>query len=1659
MEPRPPTIRFPRVPGIPAAKVTGAAGPTPDRRKAPRITIQELNQFGAEALRKRLPELQKQPDERPGIVKVLDVLDLPRNLVANAIAKISGTKTAGKQKATLGIPRVFVSDILEHLGVENRVVRAVAGFAGDIAIDPLTYYNLAATTGMKIAQWLPRILKSGRKTMQVAARTGQIGEELAKATGITRPGHLMQFIAKAKAAGKNAEKTLLSKRGGVLPEMLIRRIKKGAPEALGWMEKYGEPGRSILRAPFAEKGWPILKVGARAKKYKGIQEALTNPEKLAEYLGKIKAEKVAKAAGGAVASATKEGALELAARQANETQQVQHVAALKKQFLSLTAKYDAAVRAGKTGKKQYLQQMTGQLRAAQNKLAAAEKNLALLRELPAEDIVGRLAQRGDMLVTPEAQNVMRNVVAAGTEQPLKAQAGALTRAGQAIKGAEAEVATVGKGLRKKTILPPEAAAALTKYGLAKTELAGAKGMTAATEAKLKGLAGLAEKVAAEKAGATNELRRYVSSPEAPLMVQEQMRAAYGPRYLRGQKGILAGLGAAKRKLFGPPRSEMAQGMVAVRGQYTVGSAMRGAQAQSRLVKEFTPLVTELAANPNIAAAYPGGAKEVADTLFHLAEAGPGGRSLATLQPTDYLRQVYVKAQDAGLTTNPKVTDFLAKYGKDMEAIKPAGEVQDYAKRLMTTEAGRASGMVKTQLGMQPGRPMPGGRLQYPTAEELPRARLQIFEGEGLAPQQAVSTDVQKIKELTAAGYQKTQEFQVSAAEWNRLASAGEMPKLLGPSYEKIGQYKGPLFETDLPRAYGASYAAKERRLATEQLGKLVEPTAVNIPRQAGLEGGEQLIGGDEYAHLARPRIKPTPGSPFYELQQSGMLDRAYPVPVADMLDNAIQTANHEPSIEGLLVASDRLVGIWKTFALYHPAYLIRNVFQNLFGGLMAGANPLNVGRLTFSPELRAIRQAGQTGDLSQLKGLVIRSHGLDIPVDRVFKDGMDLHMLGGGGLTGTTMSPQFAGPLNAATAQVAAGTKGLKNVVFRGNTWFEDQMRLATWFDFMGQGMKPRDAAIRVLVAMPDLSDLTLWEREVARRVIPFYCMPTDHEILTRAGWKRYDQLTIGEEVLTYDVERDRSEWQPVTNISAFDYAGELMTLGGKTWSFEFTPSHRWPVFHHTRRGGREITGLRKVVKGYELNASHRIPQSAPHDFTEGGITPRDAALIGWIWTDGHQRLRHGKYWEAVIYQKKEQHFAGIRKLLGDDARAEYVHPQTGVVHFSMSLALSSRLAEICPSRESLPLIVTHLNESAAKAMWQAMVDAEASVNERAGTHFGQKPGGVLEAFQILTVLLNRTANIHPSRGAFNCSGCYVSKGRRWRKVAGCLGTKWYAGKVWCPTTPNGTWFVRHDGRVSITGNSWMRRNGALQIFHYLPRKPAYANMLTKLKNFAESYRLAGNVPEEFRPIWMQEQMAFQVGGDEKRGEVFLPMNWLPFEELYQAGAIPIAPGETFQRMINSMRPDVRWAFEMGTGVNIFRQEAYPKGMQITSADLVKAFPEAILGKSGTPMDTLLSTRPLREALVRIPQMPTAGGKLKRGFLGGAFQSVDLEKGQAAVAWQLRDQISRVRSGINRARQVGDDALAKKLMAEWVRLTMQLHRKGLPGVPKATEKVLQEAGT
>lgn len=138
-----------------------------EARKVPRASIGELNDLDLDTIKDRY--LKHGFDDRSPLVKILDLVDLPRNVVANVLYRGSGAvDSEGLRKGAFGLPSVSTSDALGSLGVKSHLVRGIAGFVGDVALDPLTYLGPAGW-GLEVtdnAGRATRIIKPGRKLIQ-----------------------------------------------------------------------------------------------------------------------------------------------------------------------------------------------------------------------------------------------------------------------------------------------------------------------------------------------------------------------------------------------------------------------------------------------------------------------------------------------------------------------------------------------------------------------------------------------------------------------------------------------------------------------------------------------------------------------------------------------------------------------------------------------------------------------------------------------------------------------------------------------------------------------------------------------------------------------------------------------------------------------------------------------------------------------------------------------------------------------------------------------------------------------------------------------------------------------------------------------------------------------------------------------------------------------------------------------------------------------------------------------------------------------------------------------------------------------------------------------------------------------------------------------------
>ncbi|MGE5596155.1 MAG: hypothetical protein ACM3S1_08990 [Hyphomicrobiales bacterium] len=347
----------------------------------------------------------------------------------------------------------------------------------------------------------------------------------------------------------------------------------------------------------------------------------------------------------------------------------------------------------------------------------------------------------------------------------------------------------------------------------------------------------------------------------------------------------------------------------------------------------------------------------------------------------------------------------------------------------------------------------------------------------------------------------------------------------------------------------------------------------------------------------------------------------------------------------------------------------------------------------------------------------------------------------------------------------------------------------------------------------------------VARMMTPHLirmaeCVPLSARILTRRGWKRHDEVTVGEEVLAYDIEADLCRWTPLLDVSVYGEDYETVRLQSRSFDVTCTPNHTWPIH---RTGKRVHASQRVLRKTCDLVTSDKVIVAAPAEEGDSPLTPREAALLGWLATDGTVREQivnyagrpYGPYRRAFISQSKPQYLDELRVLVGPDGSEQVSEPRRRDFGTYVSTCLPQHKFELTAgfTREllakagvdsfaELPSLVTRLNGEARLAMLDAMLKGDGALRRGHSWVFGQKAKpGVSEAFTILATLCGYALG-RPRTSSVGEVPVWQVRRNRVVSANYLTVTQGEPQPVWCPTTKYGTWVMNLNGCITITGNT-----------------------------------------------------------------------------------------------------------------------------------------------------------------------------------------------------------------------------------------------------------------
>lgn len=343
-------------------------------------------------------------------------------------------------------------------------------------------------------------------------------------------------------------------------------------------------------------------------------------------------------------------------------------------------------------------------------------------------------------------------------------------------------------------------------------------------------------------------------------------------------------------------------------------------------------------------------------------------------------------------------------------------------------------------------------------------------------------------------------------------------------------------------------------------------------------------------------------------------------------------------------------------------------------------------------------------------------------------------------------------------------------------------------------------------------------KRDQAKNV-SYACLPMHTRVLTKNGWQTYDSLSEGDTILTYNKDKDLVE-EDVILKKHFNPAQEVYKYGNKFTGFECTEDHRWYGKRRSKTKGKPNKFVFDFTEAKDLTTEHNLLLSAPWVGGSSSVTEDEAALLGWVLSDGYYAwskrsertsasLGKRKQLTMSITQANSKFWRDIEALL-ERMQIPYGKfnkiQKNGNTVYQYSISsiwarpFMDRLFTVRQDKHEVDWSkwVLTLSQEALESFYNAFYKGDGNTK---GTHeiVTQNTGSILDALVIVMQLLGK-GQVRFSDKTEKCRTMRITKTRF---MTGQRLTKKFKKieDTFCLTTKNSTFIIWQDNFVGITGN------------------------------------------------------------------------------------------------------------------------------------------------------------------------------------------------------------------------------------------------------------------
>jgi glycosyltransferase involved in cell wall biosynthesis len=310
-------------------------------------------------------------------------------------------------------------------------------------------------------------------------------------------------------------------------------------------------------------------------------------------------------------------------------------------------------------------------------------------------------------------------------------------------------------------------------------------------------------------------------------------------------------------------------------------------------------------------------------------------------------------------------------------------------------------------------------------------------------------------------------------------------------------------------------------------------------------------------------------------------------------------------------------------------------------------------------------------------------------------------------------------------------------------------------------------------------------------------CVDEETEILTKKGWKKWNEVNMESEFATVKMDTHEIEFQKPKDLVVREHSGKMVKITGRSYDTLLTPYHR--TIYSTTKDNKW-----NIKQAEDISLYDRLPLNTNGIVSKDNLyTDELVELVGWIITEGSYYKKQGEERITITQYNKENNnrITHLAKQFGyafhKNKRGDICIAQNG----------SREIFRILPNKELTFGFINKLNRIQLEKLYNVMISGDGTHNNNGHESFIQVNQNTIDAFQYLCILIGKQSKWYTKKYSKNHFG------KQDIQVVSIKKNKYvsnfkkdfvdYKGIVWCPELENGTIFCRRNGHTYPSAQTW----------------------------------------------------------------------------------------------------------------------------------------------------------------------------------------------------------------------------------------------------------------